>query len=451
MELSWNITWWNPGETMVEPSWNLPRTTPSKKFVEPWWNPRPEHDGLVEPCCLKKLLEPWWNPRGTLPQTTQTTPQPGTLVEPSLVKPSSNPQPSKKLVEPWWNPRGTLPQTTPDHPALAEPGGTMVEPCWNPGGTMVELLVEPSPDHTLEEIGGTLVEPSSGARRAGGTLLETWWNEPYLKPPRTTLQPSQNLVKPWLVEFSWNQTRPPQPLKKLLEPWRNPRETFLKPAALEEIGGTLVEPWWNLTSNHPRPPRPCRTWWNPGTLVEPWWNYGGTPGGTLVEPWWWNPGGTLAQGRPEARGARFSTGLLQQELGIPEGGLLWNGHGALLARGFALAFLWLPVKNVTKPWHADKSELTCGRACHYPAASTHREFLVDVRFNTPKTEGCTVHPQRSNSNTHTEPKKVCQQEIPVPTKGWVFGVSWQSNQPWKWESLWPVKTVSNCGGASTPQ
>ena len=45
-----------------------------------------------------------------------------------------------------------------------------------------------------------------------------------------------------------------------------------------------MEPSWNLTSNHPGPPRsPCRTWWNSG--------------GTLVEPWW-NPRGTLPQRRP---------------------------------------------------------------------------------------------------------------------------------------------------------
>ena len=60
--------------------------------------------------------------------------------------------------------------------------------------------------------------------------------EPYLKPPQTTPQPWQNLVEPW-----WNP------------------------------GRTLVERSWNLTSNHPGPPRsPRRTWWNPGgTLVEP--------------------------------------------------------------------------------------------------------------------------------------------------------------------------------------
>ena len=240
---------------------------------------------------LQNLVEFLWNSHGTLPQSS---PDRETLVEPSW----NHAAPLKNLVELWWNPR-------PEHDGL-------VEPWWQPGGTLVE---------------------------------------PYLKPPRTTLQPSQNLVKPWLnsggnlVEPSWNlpQTRPPQPLKKLLEPWWNPcgilpqttpdhpaalvepswnlasnypdhpaawnfggtlaepRETFLKPAGLEEIGGTLVEPSWNLTSNHPRPPRPCRTWSPGGTLVEPWWNPGGplvgpwwNPGGTLVEPWW-NPGGTLVK------------------------------------------------------------------------------------------------------------------------------------------------------------
>ena len=223
------------------------------------------------------LQEFWWNSHGTLPQTS-----PDRWWNPGETFPGS-----KKLVEPWWNPR-------PEHDGL-------VEPWWQPGGTLVE---------------------------------------PYLKPPRTTLQPSQNLVKPWqnsggnggtLVEPSSNQTTP----------------------ALEEIAGTLVEPSWNLTSNHPgppcspgetlvepylkppRPPRSLESWWNPGgTLVKPaaledWWNRGtlpqttpdhpalAEPGGTLVEPWWnpgetlvepwWNPGGTLveplveplAQGRPE--------------------------------------------------------------------------------------------------------------------------------------------------------
>ena len=126
-------------------------------------------------------------------------------------------------------------------------GGTLVKPWWNPRGTF------PGPRRTLEELGGTLVEPSSGD---------------YLKPPRTTLQPSQNLVKPWqnsggnLVEPSWNlpQTRPPQPSKKLLEPW------FVEPQTIPDHPAALVEPLWNLTSNHPD----HLAAWNPcGTLAEP--------------------------------------------------------------------------------------------------------------------------------------------------------------------------------------
>ena len=142
------------------------------------------------------------------------------------------------------------------------------------------------------------MEPSSN--QPSKKLLEPWWNPRGTLPqnhPGPPCSPGGTLVEPY--------QKPPRPPRSL-EPWRNPRETFLKPAALEEIGGTLVEPSWNLTSNHPRPLRPCRTWWNHGgTLVEPWWNHGGTlvepwwnPGGTLVEPLW-NPGGTLAQGRPE--------------------------------------------------------------------------------------------------------------------------------------------------------
>ena len=112
----------------------------------------------------------------------------------------------------------------------------------------------------------------------------------YLKPPRTTPQPSQN---------RWN-------------PGRTLRSTTPDhPAALAEPGGTLVERWWNaggtlpqkpswnLPSNHPGPPRsPCRTWWNPGgTLVEPYLKPPRTtpqPSQNLVEPWW-NLGGTLVE------------------------------------------------------------------------------------------------------------------------------------------------------------
>ena len=254
------------------------------------------------------------------------------------------------LVEFWWNSHGTLPQTSPDR--WWNSGETLVEPSWN--------LRRTTPHPRRNGLHDGLVEPW---RKPGGTLVE-----PNLKPPRTTLQPLQNLVKPWqnsganLVEPSWNlpQTRPPQPSKKLLEPWWNPRgtlpatylqttqttpqrgtlvepwrdlrETFLKPGTLVEPswehpalaepwwnpGGTLVEPYlkppqntpplqnlvepsWNPRGNHPRTPRPCRTWWNPGgTLVEPYLKprTPRNPGGALVEPRW-NPGGTLAQIRPE--------------------------------------------------------------------------------------------------------------------------------------------------------
>ena len=138
--------------------------------------------------------------------------------------------------------------------------------------------------------------------------------------PRRTLWNPENLPEPY--------RKPPPPRSRR---WNL---TLDHPAALAECGGTLkqIEPWWkcggpwwnpggtlvelswNLTSNHPGPPRsPRRTLRNPGdgTLVEPWWNSRGTlpqttpdhpaaladwwnPGGTLVEPWW-NPGGTLVQ------------------------------------------------------------------------------------------------------------------------------------------------------------
>ena len=145
-----------------------------------------------------------------------------------------------------------------------------LKPARTAGGTLVKpgTLVEP-----LEEIGGTLVEPSSGARRG-------WWN-----PGGNLVEPSWNLTSNHPAALVETTQTTPQP-GTLVEPWRNPRETFLKPAALEEIG-TLVEPSWNLTSNHPKPPQTTLPLQN---LVEPWWN----PGGTLVEPWW-NPGGTLVE------------------------------------------------------------------------------------------------------------------------------------------------------------
>ena len=193
---------------------------------------------------LQNLVEFWLNPHGTKPQTSPDRwwKSGGTLVEPLLKPPRL--EACEGLVETWWKPGGTLVEPNLKPPGPPSPRGTLVEPWWNPG-TVVETSPDPQP---LKK------------------LLEPWWNlvEPYLKPPRTTLQP-----------------------------WWNPRNLFQTspdhPTALEEIGGTLVEPSWNLKP--PGPSRsPCRTWW----MVEPWWN----PGGTLVEPWW-NPGGTSAQGRPE--------------------------------------------------------------------------------------------------------------------------------------------------------
>ena len=102
------------------------------------------------------------------------------------------------------------------------------------------------------------------------------------------------------------------------------------PTALAESCGTL-KPSYNLTSNHPGPPRsprrtswdPARTvlewnltlqnlvefWWNfhgtlPQTSPDRWWNLGENPGGTSwnlprTTPHprrnWWNPGGTLVR------------------------------------------------------------------------------------------------------------------------------------------------------------
>ena len=120
----------------------------------------------------------------------------------------------------WWNPGET---------------SWLVKLWQNPGGNLVE-----PPDHpaALEEIAGTLVEPS------------------------------------WTL---WNLTL----VRTLVEPWRNPSGT-VKPS-----------------SNQPGPPRsPRRNWWNPagprgtGTLPQT------TPDlPAVVEPWWkprrwWNPGGT---------------------------------------------------------------------------------------------------------------------------------------------------------------
>ena len=170
-----------------------------------------------------------------------------------------------------------------------------------------------------------------------------WWRtvvEPYLKPPRTTPQPLQNLVEPW-NQGGWNLTSnhrgpprspcrtwnltsnhpgPPRSRGTLVESsWNLTSNHPGPPTALAESGGTLVEPSWNFISNHPGPPRsPRRTWWNfgePSNLASnhpgpprcprgTWWK----PGGTLVEPYlkpsrtsrspcrpWWNSGGTLVE------------------------------------------------------------------------------------------------------------------------------------------------------------
>ena len=186
--------------------------------------------------------------------------------------------PLKKLVEPWWLVRSTT--------GWWNPGGNLVEPSWNLTSNHPAALAEPG--ETLTEFwwksGGTLVEPSSNrTTQPSKKLLEPWWN-----PGGTLPQTTPTTLQPW-----WNArgTLPqttqttPQP-GTLVEPWRNPRETFLKPAALEEIGGTLVEPHLKL----PRPPRPCRTWWNPGgtggTLVELWWNLSSGSPRTTPEPIW---------------------------------------------------------------------------------------------------------------------------------------------------------------------
>ena len=163
----------------------------------------------------------------------------------------------QNLVELWWDSHGTLPQTSPDR--WWNPGPTLVEPSWNLPRTT------PHPRRNWWNPGGTLVRSTTGWWNPGGNLVEPSWN---LSPRLITLQPSQNLVKPWQNsgEPSWNlpQTRPPPPSKKLLEPWWNPRGTL--PQTTPDHPAALVEPLWNLTSNHPDHPAA----WNPdGTLAEP--------------------------------------------------------------------------------------------------------------------------------------------------------------------------------------
>ena len=76
-----------------------------------------------------------------------------------------------------------------------------LKPARTAGGTLVKL------GGTLEEIGGTLVEPSSGARRAGGTLEETWWNPRGTLPQTTSdhpaahAEPGETLAEFWAPLF----------------------------------------------------------------------------------------------------------------------------------------------------------------------------------------------------------------------------------------------------------
>ena len=168
------------------------------------------------------------------------------------------------------------------------PWWSIVEPC----RTRVES-VEPCETSGPTALAGILWNPE--------TLIQ-----PYLKPPRTTPQPFQNLVEPcwngtkhwWNLGAWWN------PGGTLVEPWWNPPCTT--PAALAEPRETLVKPWWNPggTLVEPAPDHPAALAEPRGTLVEPWWNHWWNPprttpqplqnlvepwrnlGGTLVEPWW---------------------------------------------------------------------------------------------------------------------------------------------------------------------
>ena len=198
-----------PGGTLVALSWNLtsnhPRPSRSPCRWNPVWNPRLvepyiNSQNLVEPCLkpprttpqpLQNLVERWWNFRGTLPQTTpdyRRTP----VWNPRLVEPYIKPPPHRTWwnpggCPPWWNlkpPRG--PRTT-----WWNPGRTLVEPWWN------RTLPQTTRDHPAA-LAGSLNHP--GPPRSP---RRTWWNpggtlvEPYLKPPRTTPQPLQNLVELW--------------------------------------------------------------------------------------------------------------------------------------------------------------------------------------------------------------------------------------------------------------
>ena len=169
----------------------------------------------------------------------------------------------------------------------------------------------------------------------------------------------QKLWGPW-----WSIVEPCGTRVESLQSFVEPCETS-GPTALAESCGTL-KPSYNLTSNHPGPPRslepcwngtlPCKTWWNSGgilvehclkpartgeTLVEPSWNLPGprrTPeeiGGTLVEPsstarraggtlveTWWNPRGTLPQTTSDHPAALAEPGETLAESWWKSGGTL---------------------------------------------------------------------------------------------------------------------------------
>ena len=153
--------------------------------------------------------------------------------------------------------RTSEPCLKPPRAALAEPGGTLVEPSWN--------LTSIHPGHPA-----ALAEPGENPR---GTLPQTNPDHPAASQnlPQTTPDHPAALAEPGgtLVEPSWNLTsNHPRPSRS---PCRTSDPCLKPPLTTPQPGGTLVEPSWNLTSIHPGPPRsPRRTWWNlGGTLVEP--------------------------------------------------------------------------------------------------------------------------------------------------------------------------------------
>ena len=128
----------------------------AEHFWNLWWN-------IVEPCGTRvESLQNFVEPCNTLKLRAHSSWNPETLIEPYLKPPQTTPQPLQNLVEPCWNLHGTL------GGILVEPSWTQTSPdrWWNPGGTLVEPLREPSSNH-----------PAAGSlRRAGGNVVETWWN-----------------------------------------------------------------------------------------------------------------------------------------------------------------------------------------------------------------------------------------------------------------------------------